>query len=69
MSSIGPGRRPNDKYPVNTPHRSDLCIKVSLQCHLVATVIHIQYVRSQICVYICTYSSQSRDAGRAEEMI
>jgi len=67
MSSIGPGRRHNDKYPVNTPHRSDLCIKVSLQCYLVATVIHIQSVRSQ-CVYICTYSSIYRNSGRAKEI-
>jgi hypothetical protein len=39
-------------YPVNTSHRSDLCKNVSLQCYLVATVIHIQSVRSQICVCI-----------------
>ena len=47
-----PGRRPNDKYPLNTWHRSDLCSNVSLQCYLVATVIHIQSLRSQISVYI-----------------
>jgi hypothetical protein len=29
-----------------------LCTNVSLKCYLVATVIHIQSVRSQICVYI-----------------
>ena len=49
-----PGRRPNDKYPVNTSHRSDLCKYVSLHCDLVATVIHIQSVRSQMCGYIST---------------
>jgi len=27
---------------------------ISLQCYLVATVIHIQSLRSQICVYIHT---------------
>ena len=35
-----PGRRPNEKYPFNTSHRSDLCKNVSLQCDLVATVFH-----------------------------
>ena len=62
-----PCRRPNDKYPINTLHRSDLCKKVSLQSYLVATVSHIQSVHSQICVYtrMSTYSSQYRDAGLA----
>jgi hypothetical protein len=32
----------------------DLCKNVLLQCYLVATVIHIQSLRSQICVYIHT---------------
>jgi hypothetical protein len=45
-----PERRPNDKYPVNTSHRSGLCKNISLPCCLVATVIHIQSVRCQICV-------------------
>jgi len=53
FSQSPPDRRPNDKYPVNTSHRSDLCKNVSLQCYLVATVIHIQSVCSQICV--CTH--------------
>jgi hypothetical protein len=48
-----PDRRPNDKYPVNTSHRSDLSINVSLQCYLVATVILIPSVRSQTCVCVC----------------
>ena len=43
-----PSRRPNDKYPVNTSHCPDLCKTVSLQCYLVATVIHIQ---SDVCLY------------------
>jgi hypothetical protein len=47
-----PDRRTNGKYPVNTAHRSDRCKNVSLQCCLVATVIDIQSVRSQICVCI-----------------
>jgi hypothetical protein len=35
----------------------DLCSKsVSLQCYLVATVIHIQSVRSQMCVCVCTHT-------------
>jgi len=38
----------NDKYPVNTSHRSDLCADVSLRCYLAATVIHTQSVHSQI---------------------
>jgi len=41
-----PDRRPNDKYPVNTSHRSDLCKYVSVYCYLVATVIHVQSVHS-----------------------
>jgi len=44
-----PSRRPNDKYPVNTSHRSDLCKNVSLLCCLVTTVIHIRSVYSHIC--------------------
>jgi hypothetical protein len=36
----------NGKYPVNTSHRSNLCKTVSLQCYLVATVIHTQSVPS-----------------------
>jgi hypothetical protein len=50
-----PGRRPNDKYPVNTSHRSDLCKNISLHCYLVTTVIHIQSLCSQMCVYIYIY--------------
>jgi hypothetical protein len=46
-----PDRRPNDKYPVNTSRRSDLYKNVSLQCYLVATVIHTQTVRGQIWVH------------------
>jgi len=46
-------RRPNDKYPVNTSHRSDLCKYVSLQCYSQVTIIHIQSVHSQICVCAC----------------
>ena len=33
----------------------DLHRNVSLQCYLVATVIHIQSVLSQICVCVCVY--------------
>ena len=46
-----PGWRPNDKYPVNTSHRSDLCKYVSLQCSLVATIIHTQSVHRYVCIY------------------
>ena len=42
----------------------DLCKNVSLQCYLVATVINIQSLLSQVCV--C--SSQYRDAGLAKEI-
>ena len=55
LAQSPPDRRPNDKYPVNTSHRSDLSKSFSLQYCLVATVIHIQSVRSQICVYIYIY--------------
>ena len=54
-----PDRRPNDKYPVNTSHRSDLCKNVSLNCYLVATIMHIQSVSSQKCVYLHTFDSVS----------
>jgi len=30
--------------------------------------MHIQSVRCQMCVYMYTYSSQYRDAGRAKEI-
>ena len=30
----------------------DLCVKFSLQCYLVATLIYIQSVRCQICMYV-----------------
>ena len=52
LAQSPPGRRPNDKYPVNTSHRSVLCKNVSQRCYRVATVIHIQSVHSPICVYI-----------------
>jgi hypothetical protein len=49
-----PGRRPNYKYPSTLRTASCLCKNVSVQCCLVATVIHIQSVRSQKCVYLHT---------------
>jgi len=49
------GRRPNNKYPVNTSHRSDLCKNVLLEFYLITTVIYIQAVHSQICVYVYTH--------------
>jgi len=64
---LQPHRRPNNKYPAKTSHRSDLCKNASLLCYLVATVIHIQSVRCQICVYIYTCcSAQYGEAGRAK---
>ena len=55
-----------------------ICVKMfHLQYFLVATVIHIQSVRSQMCVCACvcihtrthkhTYSSQYREAGRPKQ--
>jgi hypothetical protein len=39
------------------------------QYYLVATVIHIQSVHDQICVYtLYTYSSRYRDIGQAKEI-
>jgi hypothetical protein len=40
------------------------------QFYLVATVIHIKSLRSQICVYVYihTYSPQYREAGRAKQV-
>ena len=53
LAQSPPDRRPIDKYPVNTSHcYPDLYKNISLQCYLVATVIHIQSVRSQIYIYI-----------------
>ena len=52
LAQSPPGRRPKDKYPVNTSHPSDLYKNVSLQCYLVATVILIPSVRCQTCVHI-----------------
>ena len=43
----------------------DLYRNVSPQFHFVATVIHIQSVRSQICVHITC--SQCREEGHAKE--
>ena len=63
-----PHRCPNDKYPVNTSHRSDLCKNVPLHPYLVATVIHIQHVHSQICVYVYTHCAQYGDVGRARDI-
>jgi len=45
----------------------DLCKNVSLLCCLVETVIHIQSLRSQICVYRHIFL-QYRDAGREKEV-
>jgi hypothetical protein len=62
--------RSNEKYPFN-----NLCKNVSLAVLFVAPVIHIQSLRSQICVCVYvymyiythththTFSSQYRDAG------
>ena len=59
-----PGRRSKDKYPGKTLYRSDWCKNVLLQCYLVATVIHIQSVRCQKCVYINIYCAQyGEDCG------
>jgi hypothetical protein len=54
-----PGRRPNVKYPVN-----NLCKNVSLAVLFVATIIHTQSLRSQmcLCIHTHTYPSQYRDA-------
>jgi hypothetical protein len=60
-----PDRRPSDKYPVNTSPPQYLCKNVSLQCCLVAAVIHIQSVRSQICVYIHNvFTTERRWSGK-----
>jgi hypothetical protein len=63
-----PGRYLSDKFPVHTSHCSRLKKKNYSKFYLVVTVIHIQLVRCQICVYMCTHSSHSREAGRAKEM-
>jgi hypothetical protein len=40
----------NIQSPLGTA--PDLCKNVSLQCYLVATVIHVQALRRQTCVYV-----------------
>ena len=57
LAQSPPGRRLNNKYPFNTSHRTDLCKNISLQYCLVATVIHVQSARSQICVYRVIHKS------------
>jgi len=66
-----PDRSPNDKYPVNTSHRSDLCKNVSLQCCLVLTLIHTQS-DTVTCVCVCVYmhvlhNVETWVAGRTNE--
>jgi len=39
-----------------------ICVNVALYCYLVATVVDIQSVNSQICVYIYTYFRQYRNS-------
>ena len=72
MSRIGPvtaSPAPHRQisYPVSTSHRSDLCKNVSLQCYVVATVIHRPSVSSQTCGHIHMLFT-IREAGRAKEM-
>ena len=51
-----PGQHPNGKYPVNTSSRSRFLLICFIQCYLVAMVIHVQSIRSQICMlYVCIY--------------
>ena len=42
------------KFQTTLPTAPDLCknVSVGLSYYVVATVIHIQFLRSQICVYI-----------------
>ena len=54
--TYGPSHRQACAPVINIPGKlrtpPDLSITVSLQCYLVAPVIHVQSLRSQICVYI-----------------
>jgi len=58
-------RRLDHKYPVYTSHRNNLCKTVSLLCCLVATVIHMQSVRCQICVYVCMYTHTHKKVNQS----
>jgi len=50
---VTPRQAPNFKYPVNTVAPLPICVQMfQSQHYLVATVIHIQSLRSQICAYI-----------------
>jgi len=44
-------RNIRENYPMNSLHRSDWCKNVSVWWYLVVTVIDIQSVRSQMCIY------------------
>jgi len=47
------GLCPSDKHPVNTFHHSRFCVKMFHSHHyLVATVIHIQSLSSQIYAHV-----------------
>jgi hypothetical protein len=62
-----PGRRPNGKYPVNTSQHSDLWKNISLQCYLVATVIHKNSLHIRcVCVYIYIYIYRVSQEGCAK---
>jgi hypothetical protein len=53
----------------STLRSAPICVKMALLYYLVATVIHIQSARCQICVCVCvyTYCAQYGDGGRAKE--
>jgi hypothetical protein len=59
-----PDRRPNDKYPVNTSHRSQFV------CTCFIAVLFGSNGNSNTVSYVHkhTYSSQCRDASRANEI-
>ena len=52
------------------PTAPDLCkiVSVGVSYYLVTTVTYIQSVRSHICVYIHTYSSQYKEGSGAKEI-
>jgi hypothetical protein len=53
----------NDTYPVNTSHRSPVCVKMLRPLYyLVGTVIHIKSPRRQTCVYMF-FTIQRRLSG------
>ena len=63
-----PDRHPNDKYPVNTSHRSPIVQKWFTAVLFGSSGNSYTVSTQSDCTYIYTYSSQYRSDGRAVEI-